>query len=101
MWGVLLVGRVTEAAALAGLLSSARAGQGGVLQLVGEAGVGKTTLVKEALTRAGDFTVLHAVGVRGEASIPFAGLQALLRPLHDRFVREVTAFPRDLQRLTP
>lgn len=82
MWGV-LVGRVTEVSALAGLLSSACAGQAGVLQLVGEAGVGKTTLVADAVTRAGDYTVLHAVGVRGESHIPFAGLQALLRPLQD------------------
>jgi len=82
MWGM-LVGRLTEVSALAGLLSSARAGQGGVLQLVGEAGVGKTTLVADAVTRAGDFTVLHAVGVQGETPLPFAALQALLRPLRD------------------
>ncbi len=72
------------------LLAAARSGRAGVLQLVGEAGVGKTTLVAEVVARAGDFRTLQAVGVRVESHLPFGGLQALLRPLQGL----VAALPR-------
>ena len=49
--------------------------------LVGEAGIGKTTLLREAEALAGNMRVLRADGVRSEQLIPFAGLLQLLRPL--------------------
>ena len=79
----MLAGRGSERAALTDLLVAARAGRAGVLQLVGDAGIGKTTLVADLLTRADGFRVLHSVGVRGESHIPYAGLLALLRPLQE------------------
>jgi hypothetical protein len=46
------IGRAIELAAVADLVSSTRAGVGRVLLLEGEAGIGKTHLVREATTRA-------------------------------------------------
>lgn len=77
----MLAGRVTEMSTLVDLLAEARAGRAGALQLVGEAGIGKTTLVSGVVAHAGMHTVLQAVGVRVESHFPFAGLQALLHPL--------------------
>ena len=78
----MLAGRSNEVSALTGLLDAARTGRAGVLQLVGEAGVGKTSLVADTVNGAADFTTLKAVGVQAEAHLPFGGLQALLCPLH-------------------
>ncbi|MET8150710.1 AAA family ATPase [Actinoplanes sp. NPDC049668] len=47
-----LVGRVPEVVALDRLRAAAAAGQGAAALLVGEAGIGKTTLVEEAVARA-------------------------------------------------
>ena len=77
-----VVGRGAEWAALSELLASARVGQGGSVQLVGEAGIGKSTVLAEAVSGAEGFTVLQATGVRAESNLAFAGLESLLRPLH-------------------
>ena len=47
----------------------------------GEAGVGKTTLLRYAEGQAVGLTVLWATGVQAEAEIPFATLNQLLRPV--------------------
>ncbi len=78
--GGMLVGRNTEQRAIAALLDRARGGESGVLALVGEAGIGKSTLVEWAASKAGGMAVLRARGVQSEAHIPFAGLFELLRP---------------------
>ena len=77
-----VIGRAAEWSALSELVASAGAGQGGAVQLVGEAGIGKSTVLAEAAAGAEGFTVLQASGVRAEAQLPFAGLETLLRPLH-------------------
>ncbi|MCY1145309.1 AAA family ATPase [Actinoplanes sp. Pm04-4] len=58
--GVRLVGRVAEVVALDRLRADAEQGTGAVAVLVGEAGIGKTALVEEAVDRAtaAGFTVL-------------------------------------------
>ncbi|MGZ4353034.1 MAG: ATP-binding protein [Gaiellaceae bacterium] len=76
----MLLGREREQQALAGLLEEARAGQSGVLALVGEAGIGKSALLDRAAELANGMRVLRARGVPSEAQIPFAGLFELLRP---------------------
>lgn len=74
-----LLGRTTEKAALSRVLASARLGQGGVLVVVGEPGVGKTALVDDALPdRAA--RVLAVTGTEAEQDLPFAALHALLLP---------------------
>ncbi len=60
-------GRVDECARIEALLEALGTGTGGGLQLVGEPGTGKTTLLAWARMRAGAATVLETVGAEGEA----------------------------------
>jgi DNA-binding CsgD family transcriptional regulator len=76
-----LIGRDAEIAQIGLLLEDARHGTSGALVLRGEAGIGKTTLLEEAVARADGFRVLRAVGVESEEEIAFAGLQQLVRPI--------------------
>ncbi|WP_033334340.1 ATP-binding protein, partial [Streptomyces novaecaesareae] len=81
----MLYGRENEQAAVVGLLDAARAGRSGVLLLRGEAGIGKTALLDDAVARAGEaFRVIRAAGVEYEAELPYAGLSLLLAPGLDR-----------------
>ena len=57
-----LVGREIERARLAGLLDAARAGLSGVLVVHGPAGIGKTSLLDEAVAAAPDVDVLRVDG---------------------------------------
>jgi DNA-binding CsgD family transcriptional regulator len=79
---VMLRSREAERAAIARLIDSARAGQGGGLILRGEAGIGKSALLIEARANAKDaMRVLSAAGVESESNLAYAVLQQLLRPL--------------------
>ncbi|MFJ9445771.1 ATP-binding protein [Kitasatospora sp. NPDC101235] len=81
----MLYGREGEQAAVDGLLDAARAGRSEVLLLRGEAGIGKTALLDDAVARAGEaFRVIRAAGVEYEAELPYAGLTLLLAPGLDR-----------------
>ncbi|MFD8704371.1 AAA family ATPase [Kitasatospora sp. NPDC059648] len=81
----MLYGREHERAAVEGLLARARNGRSGALLLRGEAGIGKTALLDDAVARAGQgFRVVRAAGVEYEAELPFAGLSLLLAPGLDR-----------------
>jgi DNA-binding CsgD family transcriptional regulator/tetratricopeptide (TPR) repeat protein len=75
-----LVGRRREEQLLDDLLDDARADRSAVLAIVGEVGMGKSSLVAYAESRAVDMNVLRARGIQSEARIPFAALFALLRP---------------------
>jgi AAA ATPase domain len=83
----MLRGRRDECAMLDRLVDGARAGRGGVLVLVGEAGVGKTALLDYATASAPDLRVLRAVGVESEMELAFAALHQLCAPLLDRLDR--------------
>ena len=76
----MLLGRNEERLAFDRLFAQARAGQGGTLVLVGEPGIGKTTLLEHAAGDVEGMRVLRARGIESEAVIPFAGLAELLRP---------------------
>lgn len=76
----MLLGRNREQRAILHLLEEASAGSSGVLALVGEAGIGKSSLLEWAAQHAGGLNVLRARGVQSEAQIPFASLFELLRP---------------------
>jgi DNA-binding CsgD family transcriptional regulator len=76
----MLLGREPEQEALERLLADARDGRSGVLALVGEPGIGKSTLLEHAASLATGTRVLRARGIASEARIPFAGLFELLRP---------------------
>ena len=76
-----LFGREPECAALDALLTGARAGRSASLVLRGEAGVGKTALLRYAESRAPG--TLWISGAESEADFPFAALHRLLIPLLD------------------
>ena len=77
-----LVGRDAEQALLAALIGEAPS-RGNAIVLLGDPGVGKTSLLRAAAAHARDagFTVLEAAGVEPEELLPYAGLHQLLRPV--------------------
>ena len=77
-----LVGRDAEISALTGLINAA-AGEGTAVVVLGEAGIGKSSLLRAAadLAREAGCQVLTTTGVEAETLLPFAGLHQLLRPI--------------------
>lgn len=80
MLGDMLVGRQAEQRAIDQLVAGARLATSGVLAVVGEAGVGKTALIEDAVSRLEGMRLLRATAVEPEREIPFATLSQLLRP---------------------
>jgi DNA-binding CsgD family transcriptional regulator len=74
-------GRANEREALDRLLENVRGGQSAVLVVRGEAGVGKTALLRFAARRASDFRLAQIAGVESEMELPFAGLHQLCTPM--------------------
>jgi DNA-binding CsgD family transcriptional regulator len=80
-----LRGRQPERERIDALLDAARSGRSGVLVLRGEAGIGKSSLLRHAVEAAGaDVPVLSAVGLESESDLAFAALHQLLRPVLER-----------------
>src|SRR5215468_8547551 len=79
-----LQGRSGEHAVLDRLLANVRGGQSGVLVVRGEAGVGKTALLRQAAGQASGFRVAQIAGVELEMELPYAGLHQLCTPMLDR-----------------
>jgi DNA-binding CsgD family transcriptional regulator len=77
----MLVGREADCDRVDRVLESARSGRSAVLLVHGEAGVGKTSLLRYAIERAEAMTVARATGVEYEAELEFSGLLELCRPL--------------------
>jgi DNA-binding CsgD family transcriptional regulator len=82
-----LLGRRTECEALDRLLSEARAGQSGVVVLRGEAGVGKSALLRYLSDRAGGWHLARAEGVESEMELAYSGLHQLCSPMLDHLDR--------------
>lgn len=78
-----LRGRDREIATLDGLLGAACAGSGGAVVLEGEAGIGKTALVRKARRVAADrgMRVLHARGSELEDGLAFGVTRELYGPV--------------------
>jgi predicted ATPase len=72
-----LVGRDRELEEIGDVIAGAAAGNGGLLLLAGEAGVGKTTLAEAAFRAAGVAALRGIASPRGSA--PFAPISAALR----------------------
>jgi len=68
-----LLGRLDELNALGQLIANVRNGQSAVLVVRGEAGIGKTALLRHLAGEASGFQVARAVGVESEVELPFAG----------------------------
>src|SRR5680860_1460587 len=81
----MLIGREVEQARLLRLLGDARGGTSGALLLLGDAGVGKSELCRDAIANARGMHVLVARGLEAEAEYPFGILGDVLRPLIDTF----------------
>ncbi len=82
-----MLGRQREREALGRLLNAARGGDGGVLVVHGEPGVGKTALLEWTVEEGRQLRVLRTVGVEGEMELAFAALQQLCAPILDRAER--------------
>ncbi len=76
----MLIGRRREEQALARAISDLDRGRAVRVCLVGEPGIGKTSLLRQALEGAGTRTVLRTTGVEGDAEVPFTGLWELVQP---------------------
>lgn len=75
------MGREPERQRITTLLTGARLGDGCVLVLSGEPGIGKTALLAQAEALAEGMRTLRAQGVESEQVVPFSGLLQLLRPV--------------------
>ena len=79
-----LLGRTREREQLDRLLANVRSGQSGVLVVRGEAGIGKTALLRYAAAQASDFRLAQIAGVEAEMELPFAGVHQLCAPMLDQ-----------------
>src|SRR4051794_20495874 len=75
-----LLGRAAETRRIDEVLAAARNGLSAALVLVGEPGIGKTSLLRYAARAAGDLQVLEVVGAEPEQQMGYAGLHRLLVP---------------------
>src|SRR5689334_18825191 len=82
-------GREREREALDGVLDRVRRGESDVLVLRGEAGIGKTSLLRYCAREASGCRLLDIAGVESEMDLPFAALHQLCTPLLTR----LTALP--------
>ncbi len=62
------------------MIEAARDGRSAALLVHGEAGMGKTSLLRDAAERASGLRVLRARGIESESHLPFAALSELLAP---------------------
>jgi len=79
--GLGFLGRTSEREELDRLLQSVREGQSAVLVLRGEAGIGKTALLRYAARQASGFRVAQIAGVEAEMELPFASIHQLCGPM--------------------
>ncbi len=78
------MGRTSEREVLDGLLARVRGGESEVLVIRGEAGIGKTALLRYAARQASGFRVAELTGVEAEMELPFAGIHQLCATMLDR-----------------
>jgi DNA-binding CsgD family transcriptional regulator len=78
------VARTSEREMLDGLLAGVRGGASEVLVIRGEAGIGKTALLRYTARQASGFRVVELTGVEAEMELPFAGIHQLCATMLDR-----------------
>jgi DNA-binding CsgD family transcriptional regulator len=76
----MLLGRGPELEQIGRLVADARDGHGRALLIAGEPGMGKTSLLAEAVALAGDLRVIEAEAVEAEANLPYALLGETVAP---------------------
>jgi hypothetical protein len=73
--------RVSERQVLDGLLADVRDGQSAVLVIRGEAGIGKTALLRYTAHEASRLRLAQIAGVETGMELPFAGVHQLCAPV--------------------
>lgn len=76
-----LLGRDRERGVLRELFGAARKGGSGVIVVHGDAGIGKTALLTDAISEASDLRVLQISGAESEMEMPYAAVHQLCAPL--------------------
>ena len=89
-----LRGRISERDVLDRLLENVRGGQSAALVIHGEAGAGKTALVRYTARQAAGFRVAEIAGVESEMELAYAGLHQLCTPM----LAQLDALPDPQQR---
>jgi len=74
-------GRARERHALGRVLDQVRSGESGALILRGEAGIGKTELLRYCARQASGCRLVRVAGVESEMQLPFAALHQLCAPM--------------------
>ena len=87
-------GRARERQALDGLLDRVRGGESAVLVIRGEAGIGKTALMRYCARQASGCRLAQIDGVESEMELPLAALHQLCRPM----LSGLAALPEPQQR---
>ncbi len=82
-----LLGRNSECEALDRLLTDVLDGRSRVIVLRGEAGVGKSALLRHVSDQAAGWHVATAVGVESEMELAYSGLHQLCGPMLDQLDR--------------
>ncbi|MFF3089494.1 AAA family ATPase [Streptomyces nojiriensis] len=77
---MIMRGRGAESALVHRLLDDARAGMSGVLVLRGDAGIGKTALLEDAVASASGMRVTRVAGIEAEQELGFAAVHRVLLP---------------------
>jgi DNA-binding CsgD family transcriptional regulator len=85
-----LLDRTSEREMLDRLLADVRGGRSAVLVIRGEAGIGKTALLRYAARQAAGVRVARVASAEAEMELPFAGIHQLCAPMLDR----LDALPR-------
>ncbi|MGZ4757000.1 MAG: AAA family ATPase, partial [Acidimicrobiia bacterium] len=80
-------GRNSERQVLDRLLDQVRMGESAVLVLRGEAGAGKTALLRYCARQASGFRLVEIAGVESEMELPYAALHQLCAPMLSRLGR--------------
>jgi DNA-binding CsgD family transcriptional regulator len=78
------LGRSSERAVLDRLIANVRGGQSAVLVIHGEAGIGKTALLRYVSRQASGLRVEHVTGVEAEMELAYAGIHQLCAPMLPR-----------------
>ncbi|WP_028643551.1 AAA family ATPase [Nocardioides sp. URHA0020] len=92
-----LLGRDEELRQIGVVLGDARNGRGGSVSIVGDPGIGKTSLLAAATAGLAGAQVISVDGYETESTMPFAAIQRLVLPLQPQLSELPERFQRALR----